>query len=179
VKETGERVSSEEVEKLMLAYEALDAFPDVETALQTVAKLDPDLINAIIFSNGTSKMVQASVRGSPILLERLSVFSQNIAVDDMPEAVRKYKPAPDTYEYLVERVGGRKGEAVLVTSNPFDVDGAKRFGLRVCWLNRLGTEWIDGIGIPPDWVCKSLGECLERILEVSKENEHAQQGLSP
>ena len=56
------------------------------------------------------------------------------------DGARKFKPHPDCYA-LVEKVLGRKNdEVIFVSSNSFDVVGAKRFGFKVVWIRRGGAS---------------------------------------
>jgi 2-haloacid dehalogenase len=150
----------------MKAYDSLDTFSDVDSALTVLAQLQSSLVNSVIFSNGTRQMVEASVQGSPSLKVQSSLFNQYVVIDEIPDEKRKYKPSPCTYQYLVKNLNAEKDTVWVVTSNPFDVDGAKRFGLGVCWVNRQGGEWIDGIGMDPDFICKSVEEGLSKILSA-------------
>jgi 2-haloacid dehalogenase len=168
VKEAGKTISIKFTKELMKAYDSLDTFPDVDSALTALSQLDSSRVNSVIFSNGTRQMVEASVLGSPSLRVQSSLFSQYVVIDEIPQVKRRYKPSPVTYEYLTDKLEAEKKAVWLVTSNPFDVDGAKRFGLGVCWVNRQGGEWIDGVGMAPDFVCKSVEECLSKILNASE-----------
>lgn len=104
-------------------------------------------------------------------------------------AAGHYKPARDAYEHLVrEATAGRGGDykmraAVwLVSSNAFDVLGARAAGLRAAWVDRAGTGWVDQLGeliseaggsgaggrrdLTPTIVVKGVDEAVAKILEV-------------
>jgi 2-haloacid dehalogenase len=164
VREAGESVSQEQEDALMKTYDSLDVFPDVEPAFKSLEAAPSDKVSTLIFSNGTGPMVQASISGSPTLSPKSTFFSTLVLVDDMPPTTRKYKPAPVVYEYLVSELGTQKDKVWLVTSNPFDVDGAMRYGIRVCWVDRMGGGWIDGLGREPDEICGGVDEVVGRIL---------------
>ena len=51
----------------------------------------------------------------------------------------------------------------FVSSNCWDALGAKSFGFRVYWINRLQAP-VDGLGFEPDAILKSLGD-LPEILQ--------------
>lgn len=168
VREIGESISSEQADQLMKAYDSLDTFPDVDRALKTITEMGTNKINPLIFSNGTRQMVEASLTGSPSLRTQVNMFSDIVVIDEIPSDKRRYKPSPIAYEYLVNQLKVDSGSVWLVTSNPFDVDGAKRFGIRVCWVDRQGFGWIDGIGVAPDFVCNGVDQVVENILSESK-----------
>ena len=49
-----------------------------------------------------------------------------------------------------------------MSSNSFDVLGAKSFGFRVCWINRTGAP-PDPIGPMPDLVVSSFDELVVAV----------------
>src|SRR6185437_15964405 len=110
-------------------------------------------------SNGTEK----SVRG---LLERASIlemFEEIVSADD----VRTFKPDPAVYQYLIERVKAPKESVWLVSSNPFDVTGAKACGLRAAWLRRDSIRTFDPWEFAPDAVFGGLEELAAKIAPIS------------
>jgi 2-haloacid dehalogenase len=149
----------------MKAYDILDTFPDVEPALKTIENAG-DKINPVIFSNGTRNMVQTSLQKSPSLGTKQNLFTSLILIDEIPKEKRRYKPAMETYQFLVDSLKASRESTWLVTANTFDVAGAKRFGIRVCWVDRLGMGWIDGIGAEPDFVCKGVDDVVDKILSA-------------
>lgn len=79
-----------------------------------------------IFSNGSAAMLAALVRNSGLqdLLEHV------VSVD----AARAYKPSPAAYALVERETGVPPNETMFVSSNGFDVAGAKRFGFQVAWV---------------------------------------------
>jgi 2-haloacid dehalogenase len=57
------------------------------------------------------------------------------------EAVERWKPAPEPYLYAARTCGVAPGEMVLAAVHPWDVDGARRAGLRAAWINRRGSRY--------------------------------------
>ncbi|KAL8718901.1 MAG: hypothetical protein Q9225_004026 [Loekoesia sp. 1 TL-2023] len=154
--------STEAGSSLMSAYDSLSTFPDVVPELKSFAN-NPS-VTPVIFSNGTQKMVSNSVYHSPDLSPHSSVFKDIITVEE----VKRFKPHPDVYYHLAEKVGKSReqmGEMWLVSGNPFDIVGAKAVGMMACWVDRGGGGWIDGLieggkGIP-DLVMRGLGEVVQ------------------
>lgn len=105
-----------------------------------------------VLTNGARRSVEA-------LLARAGL-SGCLAGTYTAEAVRRYKPAPEVYRGFMRWAGVGEG-AYLVSSNPFDVAGAKNAGMRAIYLNRHGAP-PDPLGPPPDHVVRSLDE-LERL----------------
>lgn len=140
----------------MRAYDDLAPFDDVTPALEKLDALTN--VNCVVFSNGTREMMINSVNGSKGLSSKATIFSQLISVDH----VRSFKPAPEVYRYLKNCVqgAGLEGELYLVSSNPFDVVGARAVGLPAIWVDRAGRGWIDKLGHEPTAIVRDLGEVV-------------------
>ena len=84
---------------------------------------------------------------------------------------QKFKPDPLVYRFLAEQVGKKvpeqMGEIWLVTSNPFDIVGARAVGIKTAWVDRDGKGWLDalvlGEGGEPSVVVRGLGEAIEAV----------------
>src|SRR5262249_24611248 len=117
----------EAFERLMDKYLELDLYPDATAALTA---LKPRRL--AILSNGSPDMLDALVRNSG--LDRL--LDATISVD----AKKIFKPAPEAYALIGEVLGIGPEEVLFVSSNPWDVAGAKAFGLNVAWIERVRPE---------------------------------------
>ena len=73
------------------------------------------------------------------------------------DAVRTYKPSPRVYALGPETLGVPAGELLFVSSNAWDVAGAKAFGYRVAWCNRAGAP-EEELGLPADLVVRGLDQ---------------------
>ena len=101
-------------------------------------------------------------RRSPGLLEHAGIseyFDGVVSVDD----VKSFKPDPAVYQHFVDSTGSDKSSAWLVSSNPFDVQGAVNFGMSAAWLHRFSDVVFDPWGIEPTIVMQELGEIVERV----------------
>jgi 2-haloacid dehalogenase len=78
------------------------------------------------------------------------------------DAVRKFKPAPEVYALGPARLGLPKEALGFVSSNCWDVAGAKAYGFQVAWVNR-GRAPLDELGLVPDLEVPDLG-ALARAL---------------
>ncbi len=135
----------EDREKLIEEYQNLRPFPDVIPGMEAMKSKGHTLV---AFSNG----VEATAR---TLLGRASVVAHLdgvISVDDL----KTFKPDPEVYRYLARRLEGRLYETWLVSSNPFDVIGAKSAGLKAAWIKRNPDVQFDPWGIDPDLVAPDL-----------------------
>lgn len=164
-------LSSTDIAGLMKAYDSLSTFPDVEPALKAISK--DASINAYVFSNGTDAMVSSSVQQPPSLSPHASVFKSLITV----QSVQLFKPHPEVYYYLAEKVGKGKddmGSIWLVSGNPFDVVGARAVGMQAAWVDRAGNGWSDRLGElasgGPTVVCGGVEDAVVKIKEWVEKN---------
>ena len=114
-------------ERIMEKYLHLDLYPD---ALAALAALKGNKL--AILSNGSPEMLNALVKNTG--LDR--VLDATLSVD----ARKVFKPAPDAYMLIEEKLGVAPREVLFVSSNPWDACGAKSFGLNVAWIERVTPD---------------------------------------
>jgi 2-haloacid dehalogenase len=133
-----------DLRRLMDAYLTLTCFSDVVPALERLEGRP-----RAILSNGAPRMLAAAVAASGLghMLQHV------ISVD----AVKRYKPAPEVYALGPKTLGIAAGELLFVSSNAWDVAGAKAFGYRVAWCNRTQAP-PEELGLRPDVVVARLDE---------------------
>jgi len=147
------------VDSVMKAYDNLSTFPDVAPALRSLK--DTPGVECVVFSNGSQKMINNSVNSSKDLKPVSSAFSQLVSVDHM----RSFKPDPEVYRYLAQCVdmAGQESQLWLVSSNPFDVVGARAVGMNAVWVDRTGKGWQDKLGLEPTKIIRGLGGLTELV----------------
>lgn len=136
-------------EKLMSAYLRLDPYPDVTQALASLSKY-----KLAILSNGSPQMLAAVVENSGLK----SLFADVISVDEL----KIFKPSPRVYELASHHLNVPQDAIGFISSNFWDIAGAKSFGLWTCWINRLKAP-EEELGFRPDATISSLAE-LEKQL---------------
>jgi 2-haloacid dehalogenase len=119
-------------DRLMAKYLDLDLYPEAREALTALAGY-----KLAILSNGSPMMLDGLVKASGIA----SLLADVISVD----RARSYKPDPRCYALVEPALGIAKAEVLFVSSNGFDVAGARHFGFKVAWIERGG-----GPAIPVD-----------------------------
>jgi len=144
VKRLGLAASDADLARLMNAYHSLACFPEVRAALERLAGRP-----RAILSNGAPRMLAAAVASSGLG----DVLEHVISVD----RVKIYKPAPAVYALGPATLGVPADELLFVSSNAWDVAGAKAFGYRVAWCNRLGAP-EEELGVRADHVVTRLTE---------------------
>jgi len=149
LKRLGIPAGDDAIGRLMEAYLSLATFPDVTTALAAMAGTPLGIL-----SNGSPRMLAAAVRSSGLEGRLAHVLS----VDD----ARTYKPSPAVYELGTRAFGLSPGDILFVSSNGWDVAGAKAFGYRTCWCNRLRAP-MENLGVTPDLEVSRLDEILPKL----------------
>jgi 2-haloacid dehalogenase len=149
LKRLGISAGDDAIGRLMEAYLSLATFPEVTTALAAMADTPLGIL-----SNGSPRMLAAAVRSSGLE----GRFACVLSVD----AARTYKPSPAVYELGTRAFGLSAGDILFVSSNGWDVAGAKAFGYRTCWCNRLGAP-AENLGITPDLEASRLDEILTKL----------------
>jgi 2-haloacid dehalogenase len=144
VRRLGLRATDADVATLMEAYLRLACFADVHAALARLATAP-----RAILSNGAPRMLEAAVRSSGLGAHLEHVISV--------DAVRTYKPAPAVYALGPRALGIAAEDLLFVSSNAWDVAGAKAFGYRVAWCNRTGAP-EEALGVHADRVIRTLAE---------------------
>jgi 2-haloacid dehalogenase len=155
-------------ERLIERYLHLDLYPDALAALSEMkgSKL-------AILSNGSPDLLEPLVRNSG--LDRL--LDATLSIDEK----KIFKPSPQAYSLIEQKLAVAPAEVMFVSSNPWDVCGAKAFGLNVAWIERVTPEamalacvendvlppltmfkvlrtQMDELGLAPDYRIRSLSE---------------------
>jgi 2-haloacid dehalogenase len=99
-------------------------------------------------------MLAAAVRSSDLKGRLTHVLSV--------DAVRTYKPSPAVYELGTRAFGLPPSDILFVSSNGWDVAGAKAFGYRTCWCNRLGAP-TENLGAKSDYEVARLDQILDKL----------------
>jgi 2-haloacid dehalogenase len=152
----------------MKKFDALEIYPDVPQGLQRLAAVAGQSVTPVVFSNGTRSMIEGSLTGSQQLMSHRSVFQQVVVVDD----VKRYKPAPEVYQHLAASTGKANdmGSIWLISSNPFDIVGARAQGMQAGWVDRLGDGWTDrlleGDRGKPTIIGGGVDEVIDQILKL-------------
>ncbi len=140
-------LSSEQKKQLLEEYRRLPVFPDVEPCLESLKEQD---YHIFAFSNGNADAVTG-------LLEHAKIdcyFAGVVSVDD----IKSFKPNPAVYAHFLRSSGSTVDQSWLISSNPFDVIGARSAGMSSAWVKRSSDAVFDPWGIEPTITITSLLE---------------------
>jgi 2-haloacid dehalogenase len=153
---------------IMDKYVHLDPYADARATLEKLKGR-----KLAILSNGSTDILDALVQNSGFA----ALLDATLSVD----AVGVFKPSPRAYALVEQKLGVRPHEVAFVSSNPFDASGAKSFGFKVAWIERVTASALtseirggpvvgpltmfratrlrpDPFGFDPDWTISSLSE---------------------
>ena len=131
--------------RLMDAYLALAAFPDVKPGLEALRNRG---LKLAILSNGEPRMLEAAARSAGIDTLLDAVISV--------EEVKIFKVSPRVYNLGPERLGVDRAAIGFVSSNAWDVAGAASAGLTTFWIQRTPGEPPDELGFTARHVVSAL-----------------------
>ncbi|MEZ4522774.1 MAG: haloacid dehalogenase type II [Thermomicrobiales bacterium] len=144
---TGIDLGDDEERRLIDAYLDLEPYPDVISGIDALQRQGHALV---AFSNGVESSLRALLSRSGVL-EHLDGI---VSVD----GIQTFKPDPAVYEFLAEQLESPREETWLVSSNYWDVIGARQAGLHAAWLRRDPASLPDPWGIEPDVVIGTIEE---------------------
>jgi len=144
VRRLGLTATEAQLRRLMEAYLSLACFPEVTSALQRLAGRP-----RAVLSNGAPAMLAAAVATSGLAAHLEHVISV--------DAVKTYKPSPLVYALGPTTLAIPAGELLFVSSNAWDVAGAKAFGYRVAWCNRTSAP-EEELGFRADLIVSALDQ---------------------
>jgi 2-haloacid dehalogenase len=168
LKVLGLKHDAQAFERIMEKYLHLDLYPDAAAAL--AAMQDRKLA---ILSNGSPGMLGTLVQSSGLA----DVLDATISVDPQ----KTFKPSPEAYALIESTLGVAPADVLFVSSNPWDACGAKAFGLKVAWIERVTPQamalacikndvvppltmfkairtQMDELGLEPDYRIRALAE---------------------
>lgn len=148
----GVELSEVDEQRLIDGYLDLEPYPDV---IPGIDALQAQGHAVVAFSNG----VEASLRE---LLSRAGVLDHLDGIVSV-DSIRTFKPNPAVYRHLAEQLESPRDETWLVSSNYWDVTGARQAGLHAAWLRRDPSAIPDPWGIEPDVVVSTIEELPSRL----------------
>ncbi|NMM47350.1 haloacid dehalogenase type II [Marinigracilibium pacificum] len=143
------------IDRLMNAYLELSVFDDV---VQILKKLKSQNCELYAFSNGNKESLTSLFQKNNIQ----AYFDDLISVEE----IKIFKPAPDVYKYLINKINGSPNKTHLISGNSFDIIGASNVGLKTIWIDRSKNAQFDPWEFQPNHTINSLTE-LQNIFQTA------------
>ncbi|WP_404307401.1 haloacid dehalogenase type II [Neorhodopirellula lusitana] len=139
-------------EAIVPALRSLPPHPDVIDGLRM---LKASGIRLVSLTNSSTEGVVTQMQNAgltDLVEKRYSV-----------ETVKKYKPHPDPYQMVLDDLGVKPEEVLMVAAHAWDLAGAQNVGLQTAFVARPGKTLYPNLP-KPDYVVNDLIE-LARLLE--------------
>ena len=145
----------EQQAEILGSYSKLPPFPDVIESLKQLSQSGHRLF---AFSNGSKKALTALLDNAQIS----GFFEDLVSVED----VGLFKPSPKVYAHFNRKTKSKPTYSCMVSGNPFDVIGARSYGMHAVWVQRDAQRFFDPWGIPPSQTIKSLSQLEQALLKI-------------
>jgi 2-haloacid dehalogenase len=140
------RLRPDDRTRLMNAYLALTAWPDVRPALES---LKASGLKLALLSNLTPTMLGSNIKSAGLE----GMFERVVSTDE----ARTFKPDPRAYQLGVDALKVKREEILFVAFAGWDAAGAKLFGYPTYWVNRQRAPHEE-MGALPDGSGETLSD---------------------
>lgn len=147
VKQHGEELDKAAEKELINSYLHLVAYPEVKEVL---AQIQDKKI--AVFSNGSHDMLDPLIKESEIS----KLIHQLISVDE----IKQFKPTSASYDYALKQLQVQQEEVLFMSSNGWDISGAKNYGFQTAWINRKNLP-VEELNLEPNSIYQDLKGILE------------------
>jgi len=144
----GVALRPEQRDRLMQGFLEMKAHPDVLPGLRALRAAG---IRLGFLSNLTQRMLEAAVASAGLD----GLFEQYLSTD----RVRAYKPDPRAYQMGIDGFGLSREQIVFAAFGGWDANGAKTFGYRTYWANRLNLP-VERLDAKPDAIGAGVTELV-------------------
>lgn len=134
------------VEHVMNGFFGLQVHPDVPEGVRALSASGARLVT---LSNGSTDVAERLFATAGIRHH----FERLLSVDD----AGVWKPAPGAYTYAARVCSADLAAMMLVAVHPWDIDGAKRAGMRTAWINRRAQRYPSHF-LAPDYSVTTVSE---------------------
>ena len=142
--------------ELLGLYQHLPRFDDVAPGLDSLRTG----FRLFAFSNGKRSEIYTVLSNASVL----DYFEGIVTADD----VRSFKPDPAVYTYARRVTKTWSSPFWLVSSNPWDIIGARSAGLSAAWVQRSEEKIYDPWGIDPNVTVRSLIDLSAALVSQDK-----------
>lgn len=119
--------TEDEIQEILSPITNLKPHPEVPEALSLLKESNFKLI---ALTNGKPEVAVEQLKHSEID----HFFEEVISVD----VVKKYKPHPDTYSYVLNKYVVSAKNAMMIAAHGWDITGAQQAGLQTTFISRSG-----------------------------------------
>lgn len=147
----GEDIEEEEKMEALSYFTQLPAYNDAKEGIKFLKERGYRLAT---LTNSPTETMNLQLQYA----ELTPYFDTTLSVD----AVKKYKPALETYQWAAKTLGVPANEILMVAAHGWDIAGAKAAGMQTAFLNRKGQS-LYPLASAPDYIGKGVLEVADRL----------------
>jgi len=147
-------ISEDQIDVVLGTIRNLPPHSDVKTGL---SKLKESGYKLMALTNSSTETMTAQLKFAEID----DYFDAFISVEE----IKKYKPHPDTYKYVLDKYNLPAAEALMLAAHAWDILGAKRCGLQTAFINRPGKQLYPLEG-SPDMTGSNIVDIAEQLRKM-------------
>ena len=129
----------------------LQSLPPHQDAAIGLKMLSEDGFRIVSLSNSSAEMSETQLRNAGLT----ALIEKRYSV----ESVKRYKPHPETYRMVINDLGVKPEQAMMVAAHAWDLAGARNVGLQTAFIARPGTSLYPNVA-KPDYVVNDLPELV-------------------
>lgn len=148
----GKTLSADDRGRILQGTLTLPAHPDVKEGL---TKLKGAGFRMVTLTNSAPASVAQQLKNAGLT----DFFERSFSVD----AVKKYKPAAETYKFVARELGVAPGDLRMIAAHAWDVHGALRAGCAATFISRPGHALFP-LGPKPDGNASDLRDAADQII---------------
>lgn len=149
-------IGEKEKKEALATIKELSAYPDVAKGLKL---LKQNGFRLATLTNSPSATLAAQLKHAGLT----DYFEATLSID----AIKKYKPALETYKWAVEQLSVSADDAMLVAAHGWDIAGALQAGLQAAFIERKGQS-LYPLSAPPQIIGKDLVDVANKIISTYK-----------
>jgi 2-haloacid dehalogenase len=147
-------IEEDEKKEALALMKKLSAYADVEKGLKLLKEAGFRLAT---LTNSPMPTLTAQLQHAGLT----TYFEATLSID----AVQKYKPAPESYQYAARALGVSTSEIIMVAAHGWDIAGAMQAGLQAAFIERKGQS-LYPLASKPQFVCEDLVEFANAIIKL-------------
>jgi len=146
-------IEEKEKKEALALMKQLPAHPDVKKGLKIFKEAGYRLAT---LTNSPMSTLSAQLKFAGLT----HFFEAALSID----AVRKYKPDPETYQYAAGALGVDLSDIVMVAAHGWDITGAIQAGMKSAFVERKGQS-LYPLAVKPDYIGKDLADIAKAIIK--------------
>lgn len=149
-----EEIDKDEKTEALGLMKQLSAYPDVEEGLKS---LKDNGFRLATLTNSSPQTLSEQLQYAGLT----NYFEKTLSVD----AIQKYKPAIETYQYAAQTLGVNTTDVLMVAAHGWDIAGALKAGMQAAFIERKGQS-LYSLAPKPRFIGKDLVEIAETIIKL-------------